>query len=118
MVLSDARKRMEEAKKEAKKERIMVWRPEGWNNPYPDGTEKVLTEKHIIQAIEYPQSNYELFEAGAEAMLDALKKEAMKFNGENLQIVTHLDWGYPEIIRDTRLSPCASGYLVFIPDEE
>lgn len=81
------------------------WRPEGWGNPYPDGTEVVLTEKHLIQAMEYPQSNYEVYDAGADAMLDALRK-----TGEHRES----KW-----VDDTfGLHTEIAGTLVFIPDDE
>lgn len=52
----------------------MSWRPDRWDNPYPDLTEKALTEKYLLRAMEEQKSNYEIFEAGADAMLGALRK--------------------------------------------
>ena len=38
-------------------------------NPYPNPETTVLTEKHLLRAMEAPMSNYEIFKAGAEAQL-------------------------------------------------
>jgi len=54
------------------------WRPEGWDNPYPDLTEEAITEKYLIQALENPKTNYEIFEAGADAMLESICEEIKK----------------------------------------
>ena len=53
-------------------------RPDNWENPYPDLTEEALTEKYLLRAMEEPKSNYEIFEAGADAMLEALRAKGIK----------------------------------------
>ena len=52
----------------------MSWRPDNWGNPYTDLTEEAITEKYLILALEEPKSDYEIFEAGADAMLEALRE--------------------------------------------
>ena len=53
---------------------MKAWRPEGWENPYPDLTEEAITEKYLIQAMEDPKTDYMKFEAGADMMLKALSE--------------------------------------------
>ena len=50
------------------------WRPNGWDNPYESPDTPYLSEKHILAAIDNPKSFYEMFEAGADAMLEALRE--------------------------------------------
>jgi len=74
-----------------------MWRPDDWlkikNSLMSHGTRfAIAVESH----------NYEeAFEAGADAMLEALKKEGSFFHGR--------DWAQVEIDR--------AGWLVLIPDE-
>ena len=78
----------------------MSWRPEGWDNPHFD------------------VNGYIQFEAGADAMLEALKKQpkALRSGG-----VTYTGYAQtPElahaIIERARAEPV--GTWIFIPDEE
>jgi len=67
----------------------MMYRPEGWNNPY--------TDKHEPHSDSWERL---CFERGADAILEALKKEqASLFMG------------------NTKLEIDPGGYLVFIPDD-
>lgn len=54
----------------------MNWRPKDWDNPYYK-TEKAFGAE--VSWNEYPE--FETFEAGADAILEALEKEA---NGEKI----------------------------------
>jgi len=79
-------------------------RPPDWGNPYPDLTEEALTEKYLLRAMEEQKSNYELFEAGAGAILKALKEQ-----GKYTEVAPTLSINVHHWIK---------GWLVFIPDEE
>lgn len=46
----------------------MSWRPEGWNNPYMD---LITSDEEYVN----------VFEEGAEAMLEALKSKGVELNG-------------------------------------
>ena len=73
----------------------MMWRPEGWKNPYDNEFDK--------EEIRW----YYRYEEGADAMLEALRKEA-KLNPR---------WYFMyETLKRIGLNP--KGTLVFIPDEE
>jgi len=68
----------------------MAWKPEGWKNPY--------------QTI-FPQPSHEyeqgIFEAGADAMFEAIKRE-----------------GTPTGLPYTAYANERKGWLVFIPDDK
>lgn len=75
-----------------------MWRPkEGWENPYsclPEHMEK-----------EYPVlPEYTAFEAGADAMLEGLKKQA-QWHSKDVDSPVNVD------------CQIRNGYLVFIPEE-
>jgi hypothetical protein len=46
----------------------MSWRPAGWSNPYP----KTIIDE--CSGIEVDSDKYPIFEAGGDAMLEALRK--------------------------------------------
>jgi len=66
------------------------WRPEGWENPH----------SNLGPGFDLA---YTAFEAGAEAMLEALKKKGALMTPEQMKLIAP-DRQYPY------------GYLVFIPD--
>lgn len=75
-----------------------MWRPEGWDKyklvkhcPYANGEDCKRLLEH--------------FEAGADAMLEALKKKGAMMTPKQMKLIVP-DRKYPY------------GYLVFIPDEE
>lgn len=75
----------------------MSWRPEeGWNNPH-EPVAGASTTAILIKAFEHTA-----YEAGADAMLEALKKQGKYLEAGKMPMFT-----YP-----------VSGHLVFIPDEE
>lgn len=82
-----------------------TWRPEGWKNPYfrsgdfGDGQ---------ISWNEQPE--FSTFEAGADAMLEALKKEATYLKNDGTA-----PYGY---VLGKILKLAEKGWLVFIPDED
>lgn len=54
----------------------MSYRPDNLKNPYPNPECDVLTEEHLIQAMEYSKSNYEIYEEALDAILTAIWKMA------------------------------------------
>jgi len=78
------------------KEGIM-YRPEDWNNPYTYMTGEIIAGWDV-------QSN--AFEAGADAILEKLKKEAIIQFGSGKVTGIHVSGGID-----------GPGYLVFIPGE-
>ncbi len=69
-----------------------MYRPKGWENPFPDEP-----REHIRGGV------HNAYEAGADAMLEALRKETEEPN-------------YTEDLNQRVLR--GNGKLVFIPDEE
>ena len=83
-----------------------MYRLEGWKNPY-----SILPE-HMEQ--EYPiLPEFTAFEAGADAMLEGLRKEGTKIEDGEI-------YNSPCQICNTGedCQAIASGHLVFIPEEE
>ena len=79
------------------------WRPEGWKNPYPDINAGFPTNDFIY-------SEYDLFdahEAGADAILAALKEQS-----------TRVDTGVEKGIINLPFHGGSRGFVVFIPDEK
>jgi len=82
----------------------MSWRPEGWENPFTE-------DKH--NDFESVDDSYE---AGADAMLEALKGDGLNVDisaGVRVYI-----GGKPNLLYRTKGTPTGKGKLVFIPDEE
>lgn len=73
----------------------MNYRPEGWKNPHADTT---LNYAYNMQGL--------AFEAGADAMLEGLKKEGVYTYGNHT----------PDI--ELEDAPEVSGHWCFIPEEE
>lgn len=72
------------------------WRPDNWKNPYPEP--KLSREA-------YDKVFYDIYEAGADAVLEGLKDEGVFTYGNHT----------PDIDLDD--APEVSGYWVFIPEE-
>lgn len=74
-----------------------MWRPEGWENPYIDPSTK--PEGSFITTFHH------IYEAGADAMLEALKNKSPILTSEQMKLIA------PD--RKFRY-----GWLVFIPDDK
>lgn len=85
-----------------------MWRPEEYKNPHKKSTsEDFGLGEQAVYGWEY-----NVFEAGADAMLEGFKREGWKLTGED---VIPARGGYPEIhLPNTGMM----GYLVFIPEEK
>ena len=79
----------------------MSYRLEGWVNPYPRGS--MAQPENIPELV-----LYDLYEAGADAMLEALRKDGKYFGRGS---VVNED-AYPD-----KKWVNVSGYLVFIPED-
>jgi len=77
----------------------MNWRPDGWKNPY-DGGKEIINEGWRVTYALKPQKYY-LYEAGADAMLEALSQQNVTL---------------PDIIHHYTTSRL--GKLAVIPDDE
>lgn len=87
----------------------MNWRPDNWENPYESEDVWIRVGKLAGQALGIRYDS-DVFEAGADAMLEALKREALVRK-------IKIPWsGHPENdLSDFELTE--SGHLVLIPDE-
>ena len=84
------------------------WRPkEGWKNPYKRGRYIAVQhpDKHIGETFENEEKEFQIYEAGADAMLEALKAKGTLMTPEQMKLITP-NREYPY------------GYLVFIPDDD
>lgn len=84
-----------------------MWRPNGWENPHRRDTSErwsgLSSERPPFPAVAevtYDIAEYNAFEAGADAMLEALK-----------------NMGTPTGLKYTAYANERKGYLVLIPDE-
>ena len=90
------------------------WRPEGWRDKFKaDSNTSIIVENSILCNAET------IFEAGADAMLEALiKSEAyisVREDGIHIVLPTELvDDGYPPRVKESFLQ--CWGKWVFIPD--
>lgn len=82
------------------------WRPSNWKNPHKDYWGKEMTLKE-----DYETNQHFSYEAGADAMLEALKKDAAYMNGDT---IIPAQGKCPEI----HCPGGMVGWLVFIPDKE
>jgi len=73
-----------------------MWRPKGWKNPF---TECNKTCKKLYNGQPFSAVEQQVFEAGADAILEALENQT----------------AFPQIVVGT--DGKKRGYLVFIPDE-
>ncbi len=89
-----------------------MWRPDKWDNPF----HKTADYGHGKQSWN-EEPEFTAFEAGADAMLEALKKKKdtvrLKFDGTS-RIPAHGD--YPEIIIEGK--PYDKGWMVYVPEED
>ena len=78
-----------------------MWRPKDWKNPFP----MVENDEGVLE--------YATYEAGADAMLEALRGSGvyMVVNENRILLVTPETMVYP-------IKCITEGTLVFIPDEE
>ena len=88
------------------------YRPEGWNNPHPIPTMRIydgaITQDDATRIYRIERNivaKHEAFEAGADAMLEGLRKEGDK--------VYQKGWGEIRVPIKGEIK----GRLVFIPDE-
>lgn len=86
----------------------MTWRPNGFKNPYPELLPQVFTrclEAREVELHYLKQRRYYDFEAGASAMLEALRTSphTMRMDGVKYAMAT--------------VTLPGSGVWVFIPDE-
>lgn len=82
-------------------------RPEGWKNPHKLNLDKPCLNKELPEAWNIEPA-YSVFEAGADAMLEGLKKEA----------ITESHYSDDYIAIDIGKSAgLKMGWLVFIPEE-
>lgn len=84
------------------------WRPEEWSNPYP----KTIVDE--CSGIEVNSGKYPIFEAGADAMLKALRKRGKHITGHGVKTVGDPSGYHYEEDPSTGFG-CTE---VFIPDEE
>ncbi|MCK5016442.1 MAG: hypothetical protein KAS32_05145 [Candidatus Peribacteraceae bacterium] len=85
-----------------------MYRPEGWN-----AMDIMLkTPVYVITGDELTDIKLSLVEAGADAMLEGLKKEGMNSKGEFPNIKQ-----FPNDSMLTVKIPNKKGWLVFIPEE-
>ena len=98
------------------------WRPDGWKNP--NGIE--LVRGHFSDGREYvhdPEPEHDAYEAGADAMLEALKKTGLYGDEEPYWDFGPNFWGNPDDGRSVNIGnldnylDIEKGWLVFIPDE-
>lgn len=78
------------------------WRPEGWKNP---NEKNVLEAAYLSAEMNTALIAKQQFEAGADAMLGALKEKGAWMTPEQMKLLAP-DRKYPY------------GYLVFIPDQK
>jgi hypothetical protein len=94
----------------------MNWRPKGWENPYKEGVQ-IAWDREIDLSQETQQA---CFEVGADAMLEALKKQAIPHE----VYADYLRYGFDRGAKiftgeeDKVTYQGVKGTLVFIPDAE
>lgn len=76
----------------------MIWRPDNWKNPIGDFIPNIGKGQQWA------------FEQGADAMLKALKKDAIHINKPE-------GWKYLEVSYNDWIHGNKIGYIVFIPEE-
>lgn len=83
------------------------WRPEGWGNPYP------MVGVSVPENIPWSLL-HNIYEAGANAMLEALRGIGDYWLGDACDEECHL---FPSLVHRDKLTERVKGHLVFIPDE-
>jgi hypothetical protein len=85
-----------------------MWRPESWDNPYGNLDTDIFGSPSIGEKIKF-----EAYEAGADAMLGALREQGVKAKtSAEDKLVMAID----QIMMN--LGQNEKGKVVFIPDEE
>jgi len=91
-----------------------MWRPKDWENPFDAEVKSIEEEckKRGIDSSWYGEAGVgqEAYEAGATAMLEALKKEAIHIKGTK-------GWEWLKDSYEEWLHGDKVGYIVFIPEE-
>jgi hypothetical protein len=81
---------------------MKYWRPNGWKK-YHERYKSLTSTEYIPESITYPRTMPDAYEAGADAMLEALLRKSE---------YTAFDIG-----KTFRIPTDVKGWLVFIPDE-
>ena len=90
---------------------IKKWRPQGWSYPVKNTEGQTVYLKVCNCLVGQIADDYATFEAGADAMLEALKKKGTK--------VEDAEDGFSVRLPDIKfLHGIKRGTLVFIPDDE
>ena len=84
----------------------MSLRPEGWQNPYRDSWGKLAHEMTLQE--DYETTQHFSYEAGADAMLEALRE---KGNADLLGFIY-------AVVKVRPIETIGKGKFIFIPDEE
>lgn len=85
---------------------LMSFRPEGWQNPHRDRWKEL---DHVMTLEEdYETNQHFSFEAGADAMLEALRE---KGNADLLRFIY-------AVVKVRPIETIGKGKFIFIPDEE
>jgi len=89
----------------------MSWRPDDWVNPH--NTLELTTEQ--LQGVDSPAG---YFEAGADAMLEALREDGLRYPPNPIYMGDMLDYrdGFARFVEAKAQD--RGGYLVFIPEDE
>lgn len=85
----------------------MSWRPEGWVNKHRDVAKTLEQHKVSSDTVQIAHLEADLFEAGADAMLEALKKGA-QYTGYEKEVVSV----------NIPTSGLLKGWIIYIPDEK
>ncbi len=86
------------------------WQPDGWRNPYRD-------YKTLMNIPDYDREEmFGSFEAGADAMLEALRAEGMPTSPFTPNVCELFDLGSPPDLKRQMILE-KPGRVVFIPDE-
>ena len=81
-----------------------MWRPEGWNESAEATAKQCANDPEFVNA-EFINVVRGMFEAGADAMLETLKKRGILLTAKELERI-RID------------NPPSQGYLTLIPDED
>jgi hypothetical protein len=98
----------------------MSWRPEGWENPYLESIYDIKKVKPGDKTTTTKESKAPYFEAGADAMLEVLRKkgkiETRSYRRERLADMVSFNNDY-ERTTEHCIIEHVRGTLVFIPDD-
>ena len=86
-----------------------AWRPSGWENPYEGGIKVSVSGLDVVNV-----HSDAIFEAGADAMLEALRKQ-----GTQVKLINNTPRGVaPNETPDKIITGTIITYEVFIPDNK